>query len=169
MPEQIKVWTEGGSCPADEFGCFSVWKPAWLLRSRSLGRTKTDRQNSNSNSKTLFYKDCGLGSVKSSQLDLAKLLMSECKSLQGILYIYMIQAWMSEWFFFYTWEFIRGASELPQKKNIACSQRQVHTCVHHSVIHHKHATWPANQAAEHLISSYDWYWRRNQKQPMLML
>ena len=35
-----------------------------LISSRHKSERETDRQNSNSNSKTLFYKDCSLGSVK---------------------------------------------------------------------------------------------------------
>ena len=39
----------------------------WAMRRRQTDRQivrQTDRQTENSNSKTLFYKDCSLGSVK---------------------------------------------------------------------------------------------------------
>ena len=40
-------------------------------------------------------------------------------------------------------------------QNIACSQRQMYTCIHHSVIHYEHTTCnlSVNKAAEHLINS----------------
>ena len=37
-------------------------------------------------------------------------------------------------------------------QNIACSQRQMYTCIHHSQLYIK-STQPVNKAAEHLINS----------------
>ena len=56
-------------------------------RERKTDRDRqADRQTENSNSKTLFYKDCSLGSVKNlSKLVLAKLLINRYQ-ITGITY-----------------------------------------------------------------------------------
>ena len=43
----------------------------------------------------------------------------------------------------------------------------MHTCIHHSVIYIM-SIQPVNKAVEHLISSYDKYWKRNAVNAYLM-
>ena len=78
-----------------------------------------------------------------SQLVLAKLLMTKYK-ITGIIYRHN-----------YRHECVSGILYMRiSTQNIACAQRQMHTRIHHSVIHYEHTT--RKKAVKHLINSYDY-------------
>ena len=65
---------------------------------------RNPRTNSNSNSKTLFYKDCSLGSVKNLTTSPCWwLVLMSIYKITGIIYIHIS---MNEWVKFYIWTFL---------------------------------------------------------------
>ena len=53
--------------------------------------------------------------------------------------------------------------------SIACSQRQIHMHMYRVTQLYILSIHRANKAVKHLINSYDYFWRRKQKQSMLVL